>query len=122
MILVDTSVWIEHFRRNEPHLSELLEVQRVAAHQVVLGELATGNLKNRNQTLADLRTLPIATTADFDECLGFIELQHLHGRGLGWNDIQLLASAKLDRIPLWSFDKRLHTAAQSLGVAYAENA
>ena len=118
MVLVDTSVWIDHFRAALPGLAEALGRQDILIHPLVIGELACGNLKRRVQTLADLRALPRTTEATFDECLNMIELHSLYGKGLGWNDLELLASARLASAWLWSTDKRLREAAQELRISY----
>lgn len=115
MILADTSVWIDHFRHSEPRLVEALVRQEVVMHPLVVGELATGNLRDRAQTLS---ALPAAGEATFGECLHFLESRKLYGKGLGWIDIQLLASAVRGSFRLWSSDKRLHDAARNLGFAF----
>jgi predicted nucleic acid-binding protein len=119
MILADTSVWVQHFRRGLPEFATVLENGRISIHPVVLGELATGNLAKRTQTLAALRCLPWAKTGTTEECLDFIETHALYGRGIGWNDLQLLVAARLSGTPLWSLDTRLTAASVELGVAYA---
>jgi len=96
--------------------------RRISIHPVVLGELATGNLTQRTQTLGWLRTLPGVRAGTPDECLAFIEAHALHGCGIGWNDVQLLAAARLSGHALWSLDTRLATAAIRLGVAYPASA
>jgi len=118
MILADTSVWVQHFRRRFPEFATALQDGRISMHSVVLGELATGNLAKRAQTLAALRTLPRCQVGTTEECLDFIEHHKLHGRGIGWNDLQLLVAARLTGQPLWSFDGRLANAAEELGVAH----
>ncbi len=118
MILVDTSVWIDHFRRSDSRLVKALERHEVSIHPIVIGELATGNLISRGQTLLDLQSLPTLSEASFEECLGLIERRKLYGLGLGWNDVHLLASSLLEGIPLWSNDKRLHATATSFGLAH----
>jgi predicted nucleic acid-binding protein len=107
MILVDTSVWIEHFRSGSNGLDALLNDGQVACHPYVIGELACGNLKNRTRILSLLQDLPKAVQADDDEVLQFIEEHQLMGKGLGFIDLHLLASALMTRIPLWTADKRL---------------
>ena len=119
MILADTSVWVQYFRRGLPEFSDALYNCRIAIHSVVLGELSTGNLPRRSQTLTALHALPQTKAGTSDECLAFIETHRLFGRGIGWNDVQLLAAARLTGIPLWSLDTRLVEAAQELGVAYS---
>lgn len=118
MILADTSLWVQHFRRGLPDFAVTLGQRLISIHAVVLGELATGNLSKRQQTLADLRRLPRATAGTTEECLDFIEIHSLYGRGLGWNDVQLLVAARLSGHSLWSLDSRLATAARELGVAH----
>lgn len=118
MILADTSVWIEHFRRGLTRFGAALLQNRILVHQLVLGELATGNLSNRKSTLAFLQRLPTVKSATTDECHAFLESHRLYGQGISWSDVQLLAAARLSRIPLWTVDKRLANAARLLGVAY----
>jgi predicted nucleic acid-binding protein len=116
MVLADTSVWIEHFRRGEPRLASLLTDGHVLMHSFVLGELACGNLKNRARVLDDLQTLPSAALASTAEALRLIEDRKLYGRGLGWGDVHLLASALVSGCELWTLDKRLAGAAAKLGL------
>lgn len=118
MILVDTSIWVDHLRTGDSKLKQLLEAGRVWTHPFVIGELACGNLKNRKLILSLLRDLPHARTATDDEVLLFIENNALMGRGIGYIDAHLLASVALtDSITLWTRDKRLHAVAESLGMA-----
>jgi predicted nucleic acid-binding protein len=119
MILADTSVWVEHFRRGVPDFATTLQNGQISIHPVVLGELASGNLAKRAQTLAALRSLPCTKAGTTDECLDFIEARTLYGRGVGWNDVQLLVAARLSRNRLWSLDTRLTAAAEELGIAHA---
>ena len=116
MILADTSVWVEHFRRGLPALAQQLQASQIACHPVVIGELACGNLARRAQTLAWLQRLPRVPERSAAETLVFLENQRFHGRGLGWSDMQLLAGAHAASLPLWTFDRRLAEAAQSLGL------
>jgi len=120
VIIADTSVWIQHFRSGLPSFAAALSQGLISVHPVVLGELATGNLHKRAQTLAALRCLPMAKIGTANECLEFIEMHELYGRGIGWNDIQLLVAARLSGNPLWSLDNRLVAVAVDLGVAYHE--
>lgn len=120
MILVDTSVWIDHFRHVEPQLVDLLGKSQVLVHAVIIGELACGKIKARAQTLHLLRCLPAATQASDEEALQFLERNALYGRGIGWVDMQLCASAKLTGAKLWSRDKRLKQVANELGFGYVE--
>ena len=105
--LVDTSVWIDHLRSGNARLIELLREDSVLIHPAVIGELACGTLRKRAETLANLRLLPRAPEASLDEVLHFIDEHHLHGRGIGWVDAQLLASAALSDASLWTLDARL---------------
>jgi len=114
MMLVDTSVWVEHFRSGTIGLEALLNDGRVACHPFIIGELACGNLKNRTEILSLLQDLPLASCADDDEAVQFINDHKLMGKGLGYIDIHLLMSALLTRIPLWTIDKRLHEASLTL--------
>jgi predicted nucleic acid-binding protein len=121
MILVDTSVWVDHLRGGEPRLAEALEAGRVLMHPFVLGELACGNLQNRGEVLQLLGELPAATAATDAEVLGFIERRALMGRGIGYVDVHLLASVALEGTArLWTRDKRLAAVAADLKLVYAE--
>jgi len=122
MILVDTSVWIDHLRRGTPALAAALEEGSVLMHPFVLGELACGNLKNRDEVLRLLGDLPAAPSVTAPEVLHFIEARHLMGRGIGYVDVHLLASALLSGTALWTRDKRLATVATDLGIAFAKPA
>jgi predicted nucleic acid-binding protein len=108
MVLVDTSVWVEHFRSGNIGLEALLNDGQVVCHSFIIGELACGNLKNRSEIISLLHDLPMASGAEDDEVIQFIEDHKLMGKGLGYIDIHLLMSALLTRIPLWTIDKRLH--------------
>jgi predicted nucleic acid-binding protein len=118
VIIADTSVWVQHFRRGMAAFAGALNQGFISMHPVVLGELATGNLARRQQTLAALRSLPRANVATADECLDFIEAHSLFGIGIGWNDVQLLAAACLSGQSLWSLDARLAAAAAKLRIEY----
>ncbi len=123
MILVDTSVWVEHLRKGMPKLATALERGSVLAHPFVLGELACGNLKNRDEVLRLLTELPAAPTATDAEALDFIKRRALMGRGIGYIDVHLLASVVLSgSARLWTWDKRLAAVAADLELAYAERA
>jgi len=114
MILVDTSVWVEHLRSGTIGLDALLNDGQVACHPFIIGELACGNLKNRKEILALLQDLPMASCAHDDEVIKFIDDHKLMGKGLGYIDIHLLMSALLTRIPMWTLDKRLQETALTL--------
>ena len=121
MILVDTSVWIDHLRSGEPALVTALEGGQVLMHPFVLGELACGNLKNRVEVLRLLGDLPAAPTATDPEVLGLIERRALMGQGIGYIDVHLLASAALAGVGrLWTRDRRLAAVAQELELAFDE--
>jgi predicted nucleic acid-binding protein len=118
-VLVDTSLWIDHLHRGEPGLQAALQEGRVWTHPVVIGELAAGRLKHRVELLRHLQKLPRADEIDLSEGLHLIEAHALMGKGLSWSDIQLLASARIDGLKLWSRDRALAKAALALGLAYA---
>jgi predicted nucleic acid-binding protein len=113
-MLVDTSVWVDHLRRGNATLVALLEQTQVWTHAFVVGELACGNLAQRDKLLSALTALPHAPIAGHDEVLALLENHRLMGRGLGWVDIHLLASARLAKLPFWTLDKRLATIAVAL--------
>jgi hypothetical protein len=113
-VLVDTSVWIEHLRRGSDRLAQCLEHGEVLTHPFVIGEVACGNLRNRDRVLGLLSDLPRAPVAEHREVMAFVKAQALMGQGLGWIDMHLLASAALAGTPIWSFDRRLASAAGRL--------
>lgn len=118
MVLVDTPVWISHFREGNAGLAELLNNGEVACHPFIVGELACGNLKNRTTILSLLESLPMAAVAEHEEILTFIESNRLMGKGLGYVDVHLLASALLARVSIWTLDKRLEQVAVKFQVRY----
>ncbi|MGH2396094.1 MAG: type II toxin-antitoxin system VapC family toxin [bacterium] len=119
MILVDTSIWIDHLRRGNPALVAALEAGQVLMHPFVLGELACGTLTNRAEVLALLGKLPAAPAAAESEALGFIERHSLMGRGIGYVDVHLLAATALaGSAHLWTKDKRLAATAADLHLAW----
>ena len=95
MILVDTSIWVDHFRSQDDRLARLLDDRKVSMHPFVAGELAVGNLRNRDEILLMLNSLPVTAVASHDEALHFISNFSLAGRGLGYIDIHLLAAVSL---------------------------
>jgi len=118
VILVDTSVWVDHLRSGDADLAGRLEAGEVLSHPFVIGELALGNLSQRATVLEALGNLPQATPATDDEVLSFIEAEALHGLGVGYMDAHLLASARLTRdTRLWTRDRRLQGLAARLGIA-----
>ncbi|MFG1349268.1 type II toxin-antitoxin system VapC family toxin [Xanthobacter autotrophicus] len=117
MILVDTSIWIDHFRAGETRLAELLEAGEILIHPFVLGELALGNFRNRGTILDALGDLPGAIVANDAEVLGLIEAASLRGRGIGLVDAHLIASVRLTPdTRLWTRDRRLGVVAAELGL------
>ncbi len=121
MILADTSVWIDHLRKDLPALAAVLEDGRVMMHPFVLGELACGNLSNREEVLRLLSDLPAAPAVTEREALGFIDRRALMGRGIGYIDVHLLASTALaGDAQLWTRDKRLAAVASELELAFTE--
>lgn len=121
MILVDTSVWVDHLRRGDARLRALLESSSVLTHPFVIGEIACGNLADRTVVLELLGNLPMAAAADAEEALALIERHRLHGKGLGYVDVHLLAAVALTPgVRLWTRDKRLHAIGQALGYAHVE--
>ena len=123
MILVDTSVWVDHLRRGDAQLAGLLDQGAVLMHPFVLGEIACGSLTDRPSLLALLQQLPAAAVAEGSEVLGFIERRKLHGRGIGYVDVHLLASVVLTAdARLWTRDKRLRSAADALGCGFSDSA
>ncbi|MBE0511112.1 MAG: type II toxin-antitoxin system VapC family toxin [Chromatiales bacterium] len=119
MILVDTSVWIDHLRLGDAGLIDLLNTNRVAMHPFVLGELACGNLQQRAEVMALLKNLPRATMAQDEEVLFHIESHNLMGRGMGYIEAHLLAAVALSgHMRLWTRDKRLQGLASELDIAH----
>jgi predicted nucleic acid-binding protein len=119
VILVDTSVWVDHLNRSDADLGRLLEIGDVLAHPMVIGELSMGSIRNRAEVLQALDDLPLAVTAADDEVLSFIELRSLHGRGLNLFDATLLASVILTpETRLWTRDRRLREAAAEMSVSF----
>ena len=116
MVLADTSVWIEHFRHGHAGLSARLTEGSVLMHPFVSGELACGNLKDRSMVLTQLSSLPAAKLATHVEALQCIDIHRLWGRGLGWIDMHLLASALLSECRFWTLDKKLAQAADDMRI------
>ena len=116
MILVDTSVWVDHLRRGSDRLAESLHGGEVVCHPFVIGELACGNLRRRAEVLRLLSALPSLPQVGDDEALDFIDRHRLAGKGLGLVDIHLLASSALTGTGLWTRDKKLDREARRLGL------
>jgi predicted nucleic acid-binding protein len=119
MVLVDTSVWVDHLQRNNAELTALLNRGQVLAHPFVIGEIALGSLQQRSTILEALQNLPACTTATDAEVLNFINANALHGIGIGYVDAHLLAATRLTpTAKLWTLDKRLQSAAGRLGLSF----
>lgn len=114
MILADTSVWIDHLRKNNEALAELLQAEKIVCHQFVIGELACGGLRDRETFLALLSALPSLQKVDHHEVLAFIDNHRLMNVGLGLVDVHLLASCLLSGANLWTRDRKLAEAADRL--------
>ncbi len=122
MILVDTSIWIDHLHQTNPALGELLGASLVIQHPMVIGELSLGTLKNRTTVLELLTSLHAAPVASHDEVAHFVEANALYGQGLSLVDAHLLASVRLaPGATLWTRDKRLQREASRLGLAHTES-
>ena len=122
MVLIDTVVWIDHFHSNDEHLSMLLENEQIVMHPMIIGELAMGNLANRQQTLEDFAKLPEISVARHEEVLFFIEHHQLMGTGIGYIDAHLLTASVLHgATQLWTRDRRMMAVADELGINFAPN-
>ncbi len=118
MILVDSSVWVDHLRHGDPLLAQRLNNALVYTHPFIVGEIALGSLRQRDTVLATLRNLPTATVATDDEVQAFIERQTLYSLGIGYIDAHLLAATRLTPgLRLWTRDRRLHAVALRLSLA-----
>lgn len=117
MILVDSSVWIDHFRSDNTALAALLEDELVWMHSLVIGELASGSLRKRSAALRDLRRLPRIAELQNDEAVHLIEVRRWFGLGLSFVDIHLLGACLIASARLWSLDRRLAETASRLGIA-----
>jgi predicted nucleic acid-binding protein len=121
MVLADTSVWIRALAGRQPYLAELdrlLSLSEVAGHDLVYGELLIGDSGGRKKTLAAFERLSQARTLRHDQVVAFVRHRNLNGRGAGWIDIHLLASAIVERFRLWTADLQLSALASELGIAY----
>lgn len=121
MILVDSSVWVDHLRKSDVELTSLLVARLVTMHPMVAGEIACGNLNNRAAILRDVGRLPCALIAKHSEVMQFIESKNLMGKGIGFVDMHLLVATIAGDLKLWTRDKRLKLAAQNLNCAYSRN-
>jgi predicted nucleic acid-binding protein len=119
VILVDSSVWIDHFNKSDSHLIEILDQSEVSVHPMVIGELALGGIRDRGTVLDLFDDLPLAENASHPEVMALIETRQLYGRGLSFIDAHLLASAAISpETSLWTRDKRLRSAALEMGTAH----
>jgi hypothetical protein len=120
MILADTSIWVDHFRRRDAELQRQLLQNDIATHPFIVTELALGSLPDRHKTLADLALLPQVKLAHIDEVRSMIESRKLFRKGLGFVDAHLIAATLIaPGTLLWSRDKRLRSIAQTMGISYA---
>lgn len=119
MILVDTSIWVDHLRAGDDGLATALERGLVFTHPFVVGELACGRMRDQDGVLGLLRSLPFGPVATDDEALQYIDFHQLMGRGIGFIDVHLLASTALaEGMRIWTRDRRLEEVATELGMAY----
>ncbi len=119
MVLVDTSMWVSHLREGDRELEALLMNAEVLCHPFIIGELACGNLKNRNEIISLLYSLPSAPTIEFEEFLFFVDQNRLMGKGIGFVDVHLLASSQIAGVALWTADKKLKAAAGQLKLSFS---
>lgn len=121
MVLVDTSVWIRALSNRAPFAAELdrlLDLEEVAGHDLIYGELLIGDCGGREKLLAEYKRMFQSATIPHSEVVTFVEHRRLHGRGAGWIDVHLLASAIVDGFKLWTADPRLSALADELGVGH----
>jgi len=116
MILVDTSIWIDHLNNSNDELIQLLNSGRVCIHPFIIGELSCGNISNRSEILTLLKALPRAESALEDEVFMLIEKKKLYGIGIGFVDVHLLATALIHNVKLWTQDKLLRKVAKKLNI------
>ena len=122
-VLVDTSVWVDHFRRHNEHLAALLAADQVLAHPLVIGEIACGTPPRRRQTLSDLDNLQAAQQASVREAMDFVDREPLFGQGCGLVDVLLLASTLMTPgARLWTLDQRLGALAERFGAQHLPQA
>ena len=122
MVLVDTAVWVDHLHTNDEHLSMLLENEQIVIHPMIIGELAMGNLANRQQTLEDFAKLPEISVATHQEVLFFVEHHRLMGTGISYIDAHLLTASVLHgETQLWTRDRRMMTVADQLEIMFASS-
>lgn len=119
MVLVDTSVWINHLKSKNEYLSNLLLDEKVLIHPFIIGELACGSMNNRDLILRYLDDMPRSTILEHEETLNFLNSKNLYSKGLGWIDVNLLLSAIYAKCKLWTLDQRLRTVAIGLKINYS---
>ncbi|MBN1781013.1 type II toxin-antitoxin system VapC family toxin [bacterium] len=120
MVLVDTSIWIDHCRNNYDQLAGLLNDGEVFCHPFIIGKLACGNLKNRKEIIAALQALPTTIVLEHEEIMFFIEINKIMGKGLGYIDISILASSLVTGISLWTFDQKLYAMTKRFNASYGK--
>lgn len=118
-VLIDTNLWVAFLRATNPAMQELLREDFIATHSCVIGELFVGSLSKRPMMMEFMQSLPKVEEAEPLEALTMLERRNLWGRGLQWNDVLILASAKISYVKLWTLDKRLAQVAEELGVAWS---
>jgi predicted nucleic acid-binding protein len=118
LVLVDTSVWINHLREGDKNLAILLQNELVACHPFIIGELACGNMKNRNEIINLLNALPSTPLLEHDEIMDFIEGRNIINQGIGYVDVHILGSAIISETPLWTLDKSLKKIAKQMAIEY----
>ncbi len=117
-VVVDTNIWVHHWRKSNPLLLSMMEDGEVWTHPIVVGELAMGNLRDRHRTLWHLTRLGRPQLATDAETLHMVEAHRLWGRGIGWSDARILASVVIGECLLWTGDLRLDACASELGVSW----
>lgn len=118
MVIIDTSVWIAHFRKANAHLQKLLSEGEVFCHHFIVGEIACGNIHNRTEIISLMQALPSTPIAAQEEILSFIDHKKLYGAGIGLIDVHLLASAFLTKASVWTVDNKLQRVAAKLNILY----
>jgi predicted nucleic acid-binding protein len=116
MILVDTSIWIDHLNKSNAELIKLLKSNRVCVHPFIIGELSCGNISNRDEILSLLKALPRAEPALEEEVFTLLDNKKLFGIGLGFVDVNLIASALIHGVKIWTYDKSLKKIAKKLDI------
>lgn len=118
MVLVDTSVWIDHLRNGNRKLYELLVANEVCSHEFIYGEMFCGNVKNRNDFFENLLQLPFLQTVQHSEAIYFLNMHQLFGRGIGWIDVHLMASSYLNDVKIFTKERNLKVIADELDILY----